>query len=64
MDDIALAARENFVSVEHLKRYTGTGMAPDQGKTSNVNALAILALETGRDIAAVARRHSDRQWSR
>ncbi|MBK8742680.1 MAG: (2Fe-2S)-binding protein [Betaproteobacteria bacterium] len=53
VDDIALAARENFVSVEHLKRYTGTGMAPDQGKTSNVNALAILALETGRDIAAV-----------
>ncbi|MEZ5459780.1 MAG: glycine cleavage T C-terminal barrel domain-containing protein, partial [Steroidobacteraceae bacterium] len=40
--------RENFVSVEHLKRYTTQGMAPDQGKTSNVNALAIMASLTGR----------------
>lgn len=37
--DIELAAREGFVSVEHLKRYTTTGMATDQGKTSNLNAL-------------------------
>lgn len=49
--DIALAARENYVSVEHLKRYTTLGMAPDQGKTSNVNALAIMADLTGRRIA-------------
>ncbi|MFN3945797.1 MAG: sarcosine oxidase subunit alpha family protein [Allosphingosinicella sp.] len=48
--DIALAARENFRSVEHLKRYTTLGMAPDQGKTSNVNALAIMAELTGRTI--------------
>jgi sarcosine oxidase subunit alpha len=48
--DIALAARESFVSVEHLKRYTTLGMAPDQGKTSNVNALAIMAGLTGRSI--------------
>ncbi|MFK7865982.1 MAG: sarcosine oxidase subunit alpha family protein [Alphaproteobacteria bacterium] len=41
--DIALAAREGFLSVEHLKRYTTTGMATDQGKTSNINALAIMA---------------------
>lgn len=41
--DIHLAAREGFVSVEHLKRYTTTGMGTDQGKTSNVNALAIMA---------------------
>lgn len=50
-DDIALAARENFQSVEHLKRYTTLGMASDQGKTSNVNALAIMAGLTGRGIA-------------
>lgn len=50
-DDIALAARENFRSVEHLKRYTTLGMAPDQGKTSNVNALAIMAGLTGQSIA-------------
>lgn len=47
-DDIALAARENFVSVEHLKRYTTTGMGSDQGKTSNVNALVLLGEATGR----------------
>ncbi len=51
--DVALAARENYVSVEHFKRYTTTGMAMDQGKTSNVNALAILGRETGREIAQV-----------
>ncbi|MEE9447365.1 MAG: sarcosine oxidase subunit alpha family protein [Arenicellales bacterium] len=41
--DIALAERENFISVEHLKRYTTTGMGTDQGKTSNVNALNVMA---------------------
>lgn len=51
--DITLAARENFVSVEHLKRYTTLGMATDQGKTSNVNGLAILAEATGRAIPEV-----------
>ena len=52
-DDVRLAARENYVSVEHLKRYTTLGMASDQGKTSNVNGLAILAAATGRDIPGV-----------
>ncbi len=46
--DVALAARENYRSVEHLKRYTTTGMATDQGKTSNVNALVLLGAATGR----------------
>lgn len=41
--DIALAKREGFISVEHLKRYTTTGMGVDQGKTSNVNALNVMA---------------------
>jgi len=48
--DVKLAARENFKSVEHMKRYTTQGMAPDQGKSSNIAALAILADATGRDI--------------
>ena len=51
--DVALAARENFHSVEHLKRYTTLGMAPDQGKTSNVNGLALLGQHTGRRPAEV-----------
>ena len=48
--DVRLAAQENFRSVEHMKRYTTQGMATDQGKGSNVPALAILAAATGRDI--------------
>ena len=48
--DIKLAAQENFRSVEHMKRYTTQGMATDQGKSSNVAALAILADATGRGI--------------
>jgi methylglutamate dehydrogenase subunit C len=43
LSDIDLAHREGFVSVEHLKRYTTTGMAADQGKLSNVTALARMA---------------------
>lgn len=49
--DIELAARENFVSVEHLKRYTTLGMATDQGKTSNLAGLALLAGISDRSIA-------------
>ncbi|MFZ9684421.1 MAG: sarcosine oxidase subunit alpha family protein [Gemmobacter sp.] len=49
--DVRLAAQENFVGVEHMKRYTTQGMAPDQGKNSNVAALAVLADATGRGIA-------------
>ncbi|MEL7025718.1 MAG: sarcosine oxidase subunit alpha family protein [Pseudomonadota bacterium] len=48
--DVRLAATENFRSVEHMKRYTTQGMATDQGKGSNVNALAILADATGKTI--------------
>jgi len=40
--DVALAAREGYQSVEHLKRYTTLGMGTDQGKTSNVIGLAVL----------------------
>jgi sarcosine oxidase subunit alpha len=52
-DDIALAVRENYRSVEHLKRYTTTGMGTDQGKTSNVNAISIVAEQTRRPAAEV-----------
>lgn len=46
-EDVRLAHREGFVSVEHLKRYTTLGMATDQGKTSNVPGLAIMAAARG-----------------
>ncbi|PHR60529.1 MAG: sarcosine oxidase subunit alpha [Robiginitomaculum sp.] len=40
--DVKLAIRENFQSVEHVKRYTTLGMASDQGKTSNVNGIGVM----------------------
>ena len=49
----ALATREGFRSIEHVKRYTTTGMATDQGKTSNMNALGIVAEALGRPIPEV-----------
>jgi sarcosine oxidase subunit alpha len=53
VDDVALAAREGYGSVEHLKRYTTLGMGTDQGKVSNVVGLALLACELERPIASV-----------
>ena len=41
--DVELAHLEGYQSVEHLKRYTTQGMGTDQGKTSNLNALSIMA---------------------
>ncbi len=51
--DLALATREGFRSVEHIKRYTTTGMATDQGKTSNLNALGFVSGELGKTIPEV-----------
>ena len=51
--DIGLAHRENYVSVEHLKRYTTLGMGTDQGKTSNMAGLALMASKRRRPLPAV-----------
>jgi sarcosine oxidase subunit alpha len=51
--DLELATREGFHSIEHVKRYTTTGMATDQGKGSNLNAMAIVARKLGRPIPQV-----------
>ena len=51
--DVKLAHQENFTSVEHLKRYTTLGMATDQGKTSNMGGLAIMAELAGKPIPEV-----------
>tara|TARA_B110000093_G_C12964901_1_gene409153 strand:- start:533 stop:3478 length:2946 start_codon:yes stop_codon:yes gene_type:complete len=48
--DITQSQAEGFRSVEHLKRYTTLGMATDQGKTSNVLGLAVMAEATGKTI--------------
>jgi sarcosine oxidase subunit alpha len=41
--DIDLAVREGFEAIEHVKRYTTTGMATDQGKAANMTALGLVA---------------------
>ncbi|MCE2564551.1 sarcosine oxidase subunit alpha family protein [Komagataeibacter sp. FNDCF1] len=51
--DVKLAVREGFRSIEHIKRYTTTGMATDQGKSSNVNALGIASEALGRPVEKV-----------
>jgi len=45
--DVKLALREGFKSIEHVKRYTTTGMGTDQGKLSNMHALGIIAETAG-----------------
>jgi sarcosine oxidase subunit alpha len=49
--DIKLATREGFHSVEHVKRYTAMGFGTDQGKSGNINGMAILAETLGQSIA-------------
>jgi sarcosine oxidase subunit alpha len=51
--DVKLSHQEGFRSVEHLKRYTTLGMATDQGKTSNLGGLAIMAELAGKSIPEV-----------
>ncbi len=53
VSDIELAHLEGYQSVEHLKRYTTSGMGTDQGKTSNLNALTLMAAKRDMDISAV-----------
>ncbi|MGA7268111.1 MAG: 2Fe-2S iron-sulfur cluster-binding protein, partial [Aestuariivirga sp.] len=52
--DLPLAAREGYRDIELAKRYTTTGMATDQGKLGNINAIAILAEATGRSMDEVS----------
>ena len=49
--DIKQSHAEGFRAVEHLKRYTTLGMATDQGKTSNMLGLAVMAEASGKTIA-------------
>lgn len=51
--DVKLAIRENFRSVEHVKRYTTLGMASDQGKTSNVNGIGVMSQVMGKPLTQI-----------
>ncbi|MBX2868260.1 MAG: sarcosine oxidase subunit alpha family protein [Acidiferrobacterales bacterium] len=52
-EDIRLAHREGYVSVEHLKRYTTLGMSTDGGKMGNIIGLALMAEALGKEIPEV-----------
>ena len=49
-DDVRLAQREGFESLEHLKRYTTLGMSIDQGRMGNVVGMALMAGTLGREL--------------
>ena len=49
LDDIGLAIREGFDTVEHVKRYTTAGMGFDQGKTGNVNVIGNIAVASDKN---------------
>ncbi|WP_067333357.1 sarcosine oxidase subunit alpha [Stappia indica] len=51
--DVKLAVREGMHSIEHIKRYTTTGMATDQGRLSNMNALSIASTALANEIPQV-----------
>jgi sarcosine oxidase subunit alpha len=45
--DLGLAVQEGYGDVELAKRYTTSGMATDQGKLGNINAIGLLAEARG-----------------
>ena len=49
-EDIMLAAKEGYHSIELVKRYTALGFGTDQGKMGNVNGMAILSQSLQQDI--------------
>ncbi|RMD92322.1 MAG: sarcosine oxidase subunit alpha family protein, partial [Alphaproteobacteria bacterium] len=63
VSDVELAAREGYESVEHTKRYTTLGMATDQGKTSNINGIAVLAQALAEPIPQVGTTTFRPPWS-
>ena len=48
---IEMTTREGFESIEHVKRYTALGFGTDQGKTGNINGMAIVAKALGKSIS-------------
>ena len=51
--DLHLALDEGYNSIEHVKRYTTTGMGTDQGKLGNLNAIGIVAERLRRPLPEV-----------
>ncbi len=51
--DVTQAYQEGFRAVEHVKRYTTLGMATDQGRTSGLLGLGVLADLSGKPVAEI-----------
>ena len=51
--DVALSIREGYRSIEHIKRYTAMGFGTDQGKTGNINGIAVTAKFLGISMSEV-----------
>ena len=51
--DVALSIREGYRSIEHIKRYTAMGFGTDQGKTGNINGIAVAAKFLGISMSEV-----------
>jgi sarcosine oxidase subunit alpha len=51
--DVYLAVREGYRSIEHIKRYTAMGFGTDQGKLNNINGAGVAADALGGDIAEI-----------
>ena len=51
--DVALSIREGYRSIEHIKRYTAMGFGTDQGKTGNINGIAVAAAILGKTMSEV-----------
>ena len=52
--DIKLSITEGYKSIEHIKRYTAMGFGTDQGKTGNINGIAVASEFLGLPITQVS----------
>ncbi|QBQ54243.1 sarcosine oxidase subunit alpha family protein [Nitrosococcus wardiae] len=53
VEDIELALREGYRSIEQVKRYTTLGMGTDQGRTANINGARLVAEVLSRSLSTV-----------
>ncbi len=53
VQDVHLALREGFTSIEQVKRYTTAGMGFNQGRTVGPNMAGIVARKSGKSLGAV-----------
>jgi sarcosine oxidase, subunit alpha len=53
VEDIELALREGYRAIEQGKRYTTLGMGTDQGRTSNINGMRLVADTLSQPVSAV-----------